>query len=91
MNAGGVRVDEVVSPSALWVGNGQGQRLFVVYDGTAAPPNLTAGDTVSFSGVVRVLPVDYASRFGISPTQGGTELQSQGEYIEALTLTIGTG
>jgi hypothetical protein len=84
----GVEVQSVVSPQAFWVGPTQAQELFVyVSSGQNDEAAVHAGDRVDFGGVVRVLPVDFESRFGVTSSSGSAQLQDQGHYIEALTVT----
>jgi hypothetical protein len=84
----GVEVQSVISDEAFWLGGSEAQRVFVVSSGQGeSPANVDAGDRVDVSGVVRVLPVDYEQRFGLSADEGSADLVSQGHYVEALSLT----
>lgn len=87
VTARGAEVESVVSDEAFWLGSGEGERIFVVISTSGESPlNVDAGDRVDLSGVVRVLPVDFESRFGVNGDSGSSQLESQGHYIEALSI-----
>ena len=58
-----VKVVDVVSPRAFWVGPGNEKRLLVVLDSTAARTHaghtaMRAGQTVSIAGVIKAMPTN---------------------------------
>jgi len=83
----GVEVESVAGDGAFWVGSDPAQRVFVVASDTESTPAVDAGDRVDLSGIVRVLPVDFEQRFGVDAEDGSADLQAQGHYIEALSVT----
>jgi hypothetical protein len=88
VRAEGVEVQSVVGDESFWAGSGPAQRLFVVVTGGAeSAPAIDAGDRVDLSGIVRVLPVDFEQRFGVDAANGSADLQTQGHYIEALSVS----
>jgi hypothetical protein len=87
VTARGAEVQSVVSDEAFWLGRGEAERVFVVVSTSEeSPVHVNAGDRIDLSGVVRVLPVDFESRFGVTGDTGSSQLQSQGHYIEALSI-----
>jgi hypothetical protein len=83
----GVKVESVVSPQAFWVGPTNAQEVFVYVSSSQTNAAVHAGDRVDLGGVVRVLPVDFEARFGVTSANGSAQLQDEGHYIEALTVT----
>jgi hypothetical protein len=83
-------VVSVVNDSAFWVGQGNDRLLVVVSPaaGRNPTPNIGAGDTVDFSGIIRVLPADFQQRFGVSGQEDVARLEAQDHYIEALSVTV---
>ena len=86
--ASNVNVLSVVSDQGIWVGTSQSAALFVFTGPQQSVTQVAAGDTVDFSGVLKVLPVDYQTRFGIDATEGASQLQTQGHYIDASTSPV---
>ena len=86
----GVQVQSSVSDTAFWVGEDD-SRMLVVATNAEAAGSLEAGDRVDVAGVVRVLPLDYAERFGVSAEEGASDLEAEGHYIEALRLDPASG
>jgi hypothetical protein len=88
VRAQGVDVQSVVGEDAFWAGSDPARRVFVVVSGVGdSVPDIAAGDRVDLSGIVRVLPVDFEQRFGVDAADGSADLQAQGHYIEALSVT----
>ena len=83
----GIEVQSVAGDEAFWAGSDPSRRVFVVVSGGGeSAPDIEAGDRVDLSGIVRVLPVDFAQRFGVG-AEDGSDLQAQGHYIEALSVS----
>jgi hypothetical protein len=88
VRAQGVEVESVAGDEAFWAGSDPARRVFVVVsDGAQSAPDIEAGDRVDLSGIVRVLPVDFEERFGVDAADGSADLQGQGHYIEALSVS----
>jgi hypothetical protein len=88
VRARGVEVESVAGDEGFWAGSDPGRRVFVVVsDGAQSAPDIEAGDRVDLSGIVRVLPVDFEERFGVDAAAGSADLQAQGHYIEALSVS----
>jgi hypothetical protein len=85
VRATGAEVQAVVSDQAFWIGRGEAERILVVASGTGDIANVSGGDRVDVSGVLRVLPLDFESRFGVSGADS-SQLSDQGHYIEALSV-----
>jgi len=84
----GIEVQSVVGDESFWAGSDPTQRVFVVVTGGGeSAPAIDAGDRVDLSGIVRVLPVDFEQRFGVDAANGSADLQGQGHYIEALSVS----
>ena len=89
-----VAVESVVADEGFWVGTSETERLFVFFAadnaGTESRVQVEEGQTISFDGVVKTLPQDFASAFGMEPAEGVDQLRQQGHYIEiapdAITL-----
>jgi hypothetical protein len=86
----GVPVQSSVSDTAFWVGD-DGARVLVVASNAEVAGSLGAGDHVDLAGIVRVLPLDYAERFGVAAEEGASDLEAEGHYIEALRLEPASG
>jgi hypothetical protein len=82
----GIEVQSVVGDESFWAGSDPARRVFVVVTGGESASVIDAGDRVDLSGIVRVLPVDFEQRFGVD-ANGSAELQGQGHYIEALSVS----
>ena len=89
VRAEGVEVQSVAGAGAFWAGSDPARRVFVVVSRTARSrrPTIHAGDRVDLAGIVRVLPVDFEQRFGVDAANGSADLQGQGHYIEALSVS----
>jgi hypothetical protein len=85
----GIEVQSVAGDGgAFWAGSDSARRVFVVVsDGVQPAPDIPAGDRVDLAGIVRVLPVDFEQRFGVDAADGSADLQGQGHYIEALSVS----
>lgn len=84
----GIEVQSVVGDGSFWAGSDPARRVFVVVAGGGeSAPAIGGGDRVDLSGVVRVLPVDFEQRFGVDAEGGSADLQAQGHYIEALSVS----
>jgi hypothetical protein len=84
VTADGVTVHSVVGDEAFWVGAGAEDRVLVVVDPSVeSAPSLGAGDRVSLRGTLEPLPVDFASRYGVS-SQGDIDLlTAEGHFVLA--------
>jgi hypothetical protein len=76
-----VPVEATVGNGVFWIGTNPGDRLLVVANGSA--PSVRPGDVVSLEGTLRVLPVDFATRYGVSESTDQSDLQRTGHFIEA--------
>ena len=86
-----VRVLSVPSDESFWVGTSTTNRVFVHLAVTPreSPFNVQAGETVTFSGTMKALPADAATRFGLTAAEGLDELRRQAAYIEATNVSKG--
>ncbi len=87
----GVLVYAVVADEGFWVGEDRDQRIYVAYQtiaGLESPPDIDAGQRVTFDGVVEPLPADLASRFRITEEEGAGQLQQQGYFISTGNVAI---
>jgi hypothetical protein len=75
-----VTVQGVAGDGAFWIGTDADHRLLIV---TGGGTSVGAGDRVSIDGTLRVLPVDFTDRYGISNPADQQLLQQQGHYIQA--------
>jgi hypothetical protein len=82
----GVEVQSVVSDEGFWVGPSEQQRIFVVYVAGASPVDINAGSTVSFTGALQPLPIDFDQRFGLTTSEGSEPLRTQGYFVQATTV-----
>ena len=81
VSADGVQVQSVVSDEGLWVGSGPKERFFVFLDVEGeSGPDIKAGDSLSFSGELRPVPVDFKERFGLAKDGGAKQLRDQSFY-----------
>ena len=84
-----VPVESVVSDEGFWVGESQQDRVFVQLDVSGESPfKVTAGQTVSFAGVLRELSGDPLT-VGVTDPEGASMLKQQGQYIVASQLQEG--
>jgi hypothetical protein len=87
VRAQSVPVQAVAGDGAFWVGTDSTNRMLVVVGSSqSGSATVSAGDTVSLDGTLRVLPVDFATRYGISDSGDQSLLQRQGHYIEATRI-----
>ena len=90
VEATSVPVESVVADEGFWIGETDQERLFVFLNLTdESGPQIDEGDTVSFSGTTRPLPVDFEQRFGLTPDDGIEQLTEQGHYIEVTDIDQG--
>jgi hypothetical protein len=87
VHASSVPVEATVGNGAFWIGTSSNDRLLVVANGSA--PSVNQGDTVSLDGTLRVLPVDFATRYGVSDSTDQSDLQRTGHFIEADQVRVG--
>jgi hypothetical protein len=85
VHADNVPVQAVVGDGTFWVGASDDGRMLVVVnpDQSGSAPTVSSGDSVTLDGTLRVLPVDFASRYGISDSTDQSLLQREGHYIDA--------
>ena len=86
-----VNVVSVPSDESFWVGTSSTNRVFVHLAVTPreSPFNVQSGETVTFTGTMKALPSDAATRFGITAAEGLNDLRRQGAYIEATKVSKG--
>ena len=89
VHASDVPVETIVGNGDFWIGTSSEERLLVVPNGSA--PSVSPGDVVSIDGTLRVLPVDFATRYGVSDTSDQSDLQRTGHYIAADQIRTGQG
>ena len=89
VHASDVPVEATVGNGVFWIGTSSENRLLVVANGSA--PSVNPGDVVSLDGTLRVLPVDFATRYGVSDSTDQSDLQRTGHYIETDQIQTGQG
>ena len=82
-------VEEVVTPTAFWVGNGQRDRVFVEVEG-APPFPIAVGQKVSFVGKVQAHHQDPAERFGLGGPDAAV-LRQQGHHVDVEATALRRG
>lgn len=86
-------MQSVVADEGFWVGNSQSERIFVYLTPQArtrqgeSPFQVRADQTVRLQGTLKPVPADVA-RLGIGADEGADQLQQQGQYVEATTLSL---
>src|SRR4051812_23136754 len=88
VHASNVPVQSTVGDGVFWVGTSSADRLLVIATAGSAP-SVSSGDIVSVEGTMRVLPVDFATRYGVSDTTDRSDLERTGHYIEAERVQTG--
>ena len=84
-----LRVDEVVTPTAFWVGTSQRDRVFVEVEGS--PPFAVAeGDKVSFVGTIRANHQDPAQRFRLGGDDAA-QLRQEGHHVDVKAQSLRRG
>jgi hypothetical protein len=81
-------VQSVVGDGVFWIGTSPTDRLLVIATDSSAP-SVSSGDAVSVDGTLKVLPVDFATRYGVSDSTDQSDLQRTGHYIEAERVQTG--
>jgi hypothetical protein len=89
-----VPVESVVADEGFWVGTSETDRVFVFFAadnaGSESRVQVEEGQTISFDGMVKPLPPDFATAFEVDAAEGVDQLEQQGQYIEiapdAITL-----
>ena len=89
VQATNVPVEATVGNGVFWIGTSSENRLLVVSNGSA--PSVNPGDVVSIDGTLRVLPVDFATRYGVSDSTDQSDLQRTGHYVAADQIHTGQG
>jgi hypothetical protein len=89
VQASNVPVEATVGNGVFWIGTSPDDRLLVVANASA--PSVNTGDSVSVDGTLRVLPVDFATRYGVSDSTDQSDLQRTGHYIAADRIRVGGG
>lgn len=81
-----VPVAQLTPAGELWVGD-EDAALFLVPLAEGSAGEISEDDVVNLTGVIRVLPIDYADRFDVA---SGDEdaLASMGYYVEAHSLEV---
>lgn len=87
VHASKVPVQATVGDGVFWIGTSPDDRLLVVANGSA--PSVNPGDVVSLDGTLQVLPVDFATRYGVSDSTEQSDLQRTGHYIAADQIQTG--
>ncbi|MFL5767977.1 MAG: hypothetical protein ACJ758_09085 [Actinomycetota bacterium] len=87
VHASNVPVVSTVGDGVFWIGTSSENRLLVVSAGSA--PSVNPGDVVSIDGTLRVLPVDFATRYGVSDSMDQADLQRTGHYVAADRIDTG--
>lgn len=88
----GVLVESVVADEAFWVGE-PGRRVLAFLTPQArtkageSPFQVRPAKRINVTGAVRPLPADLTP-FGVDPSEGATELRSQGHYLEATSVAL---
>ena len=90
--ATGVQVLTVPADEGFWVGTSDTARTWVQLTGSGESSyQVTAGDTVDFTGTVTANPAGYAQTVGLTDADGAAQLTTQGQHIEvakdAVTLS----
>jgi hypothetical protein len=85
-----VPVFSVVADEGFWVGTDDRNRLYVVYQtgGLESPPDVDAGDLVSFTGSLQPSTGELAPQFRLTEAEGLGYLQSQGYFISVASVEI---
>lgn len=89
----GVTVESVVADEGFWVGPSPSDRVFVSLlpeargGGGESAFRAQAGQRVDLVGVLRPVPPDVG-RLGVDDAEGAAQLRSQGQYIEASSVTL---
>jgi hypothetical protein len=88
VHASAVPVQSTVGDGVFWIGTSSTDRLLVVANGDSGP-SVNTGDVVSVDGTLKVLPVDFATRYGVTEDTDRSDLQRTGHYIEADQVQTG--
>jgi hypothetical protein len=81
VRAAGVRVQSVVGPSAVWVGDSAADRVFVLIASTEQSFDVTAGTRLSFTGTVRLAAPGVGRSLGLTGADVAY-FERQGAYVE---------
>jgi hypothetical protein len=86
----GVAVYSVVADEGFWVGTSDVDRIYVIYQtgGFESPPDVDAGQRVSFVGALHPSTGELAPQFRLTEAEGLGLLQSQGYYISTANVNI---
>ena len=85
-----VPVLSVVADEGFWVGTSDRDRLYVIYQtgGLESPPDVDAGQLVSFVGSLEPTVGDLAPQFRLTEAEGLGYLQTQGHYISTADVDV---
>ena len=90
-----VPVQSVVADEGFWVGTSETDRIFVFFAadnaGTESRVQVEEGQTISFDGMVKPIPADFATAFEVDADEGADQLEQQGQYIEIAPDAITQG
>ncbi len=86
----GVPVHSVVADEGFWVGTSEVDRVYVIYQtgGFESPPDVDAGQLVSFLGALEPATGDLAPQFRLTDAEGLSLLRAQGYYISVGSVEI---
>jgi hypothetical protein len=79
-----VPVESVVADEGFWIGTSADDRIFVRVTGTGteSAPDIQAGDTIDFDGVVVTHDDGFAQEVGVERNEGAQRLTALGGHIE---------
>jgi hypothetical protein len=84
-----VPVLSVVANEGFWVGRDQIDRLYVVIGtGPESPPDVEAGQLVSFTGRLETVPSELPAPFALSAAEGADRLAELGYYVAVPAVEI---
>ena len=88
-----VPVESVVADEGFWVGTDAQDRIFVLLTNTSgeSAPDVEAGDTIDFEGVVAAHGDDFADSVGVGPDQGAERLNALAGHIEIAEYRLSNG
>ena len=88
--ATGVRVLSVPADEGFWVGSSDTQRVWVQLTGEAgeSPYQVAEGDTVDFEATVVPHDPSFAGQVGVDEAEGATQLNGQGQHLEAAKSAV---
>ncbi len=82
VEARGVRVQSVVEPRGFWVGNSEADRVWVDVHDESEPPQLAAGQRISFQGTLVPNTAQTLERAGGGGADDRAQLEGQGYHVD---------